>query len=73
MFGEKERFRRTLGPWLERLAGKSESLFNYVLFELPSGYGMVPSRALATLGVLILVFALVYMVALVTARGRAGI
>jgi hypothetical protein len=60
-------------PWLEKLAGKSESLFSYVLFELPSGYGLVPSRALATLGLLILVFSLVYMVALVTARGRAGI
>jgi hypothetical protein len=60
-------------PWLEQLAGKSESLFSYVLFELPSGYGMVPSRALATLGFLILGFSLVYMVALLTARGRAGI
>jgi hypothetical protein len=60
-------------PWVEKLAGKSESLFSYVLFELPSAYGMVPSRALATLGVLILVFSLVYMVALVAARGRAGI
>jgi uncharacterized protein YjbI with pentapeptide repeats len=60
-------------PWLEQLTGKGESLFSYVLFELPSGYGMVPSRALATLGLLILVFSLVYMVALVTARGRAGI
>jgi uncharacterized protein YjbI with pentapeptide repeats len=59
--------------WLERLASKGESLFNYVLFELPSGYGLVPSRALATLGCLILGFSLVYMVALVTARGRAGI
>jgi hypothetical protein len=60
-------------PWPGKLAGKSESLFSYVLFELPSDYGMVPSRALATLGLLILVFALVYMVALFTARGRAGI
>jgi hypothetical protein len=60
-------------PWLKQLAGKSESLFSYVLFELPSGYGMVPSRALATLGLLILVFSLVYMVALVKARRRAGI
>jgi hypothetical protein len=60
-------------PWLEKLAGKSESLFSYVLFELPSGYGMVPSRALTTLGFLILVFYLIYMVALSTARGRAGI
>jgi hypothetical protein len=59
-------------PWPEQLAGKSESLFSYVLFDLPSAYGMAPSRALATLGVLILVFALVYMVALVTARGRAS-
>jgi Pentapeptide repeats (8 copies) len=60
-------------PWVEKLAGKSESLFSYVLFELTSGYGMAPSRALATLGFLILVFALVYMVALETACGRAGI
>jgi uncharacterized protein YjbI with pentapeptide repeats len=60
-------------PWQEKLAGKSESLFNYVLFELPSGYGMAPSRALATLGLLILVFSLIYMVALLAARGRAGI
>jgi hypothetical protein len=60
-------------PWPEQLVGKSESLFNYVLFELPSGYGMAPSRALTALGLLILVFALVYMVALVAARGRAGI
>jgi hypothetical protein len=34
---------------------------------------MVPSRALGTLGVLILVFSLAYMGALLTARGRAGI
>jgi hypothetical protein len=26
--------------WRERLTGKSESLFNYVQYELPSGYGM---------------------------------
>jgi hypothetical protein len=59
--------------WPEKLAGKSESLFIYVLFELPSGYGMAPSRALATLGLLIPVFAVLYTVALWTARGRAGI
>jgi Pentapeptide repeats (8 copies) len=59
--------------WLEKLAGKSESLFSYVLFELPSGYGLAPSRALATLGLLILGFSLIYMVALMAARGRAGI
>ena len=56
--------------WLSKLAGKSESLFSYVLFELPSGYGMVPSRALATLGLLILVFSLTYMVALVCQSPR---
>jgi hypothetical protein len=60
-------------PWLERLAGKGESLFSYVWFELPSGYGMAPRRALAGLGLLILVFSLIYMIALFTARGRAGI
>ena len=60
-------------PWQERLAGKVESLFSYVLFELPSDYGMTPGRALQTLGLLILVFSLIYMVALLTARGRAGI
>jgi hypothetical protein len=54
------------------LAGKSESLFSYVLFELPSAYGMAPSRALGTLGFLILVFSFPYMVA-VAARGPAGI
>jgi hypothetical protein len=59
--------------WLKNLTGKSESLFSYVLFELPSGYGMAPRRALATLGLLILVFSLVYMVALLSACGRAGI
>ncbi len=41
--------------WLEQLAGKSESLFNYVWFELPSGYGMAPRRALAALALLIAV------------------
>jgi hypothetical protein len=43
-----------------------------VWFELPSGYGMVPSRALAGLGLLITLFSVLYMVA-VTTRGPAGI
>jgi hypothetical protein len=60
-------------PRLQKVTGKSESLFSYALFELPSGYGTVPSRALGILGLFILVFSLVYMVALVTARGRAGL
>jgi hypothetical protein len=69
----KAKYLKDTRPWLERLAGKSESLFNHVLFELPSGYGMVPSRAFATLGLLILGFSFVYMVGVLTARGRAGI
>jgi hypothetical protein len=59
-------------PWRERLAGKIESLLSYVLFELPSNYGMTPGRALQTLGVLIGLFALPYMAA-VLASGDAGI
>jgi hypothetical protein len=47
-------------PWLEQLAGKSESLFSHVLFELPSHYGMAPGRALCGLLGLIPVFALFY-------------
>jgi hypothetical protein len=58
--------------WLEQLAGKSESLFNYVWFELPSGYGMAPRRALAALALLIAVFSVPYMV-VITTRGPAGI
>ena len=59
-------------PWLEQLAGKGESLFNYVLFELPSGYGMAPSRCLVGLGLLIGLFSWPYMAA-IAARGPAGI
>jgi Pentapeptide repeats (8 copies) len=70
---ENDPEKRDERSWLAKLTGKSESLFSYVLFELPSAYGMAPSRALATPGLLILVFAVVYMVALWTARGRAGI
>jgi pentapeptide repeat protein len=47
-------------PWLELLAGKSESLFSYVLFELPSGCGMAPGRALWALLGFIPGFALLY-------------
>jgi Pentapeptide repeats (8 copies) len=58
--------------WLERFAGKCESLFSYVFFEFPSGYGMAPRRALQTLCLLMALFSIPYMVA-VTARGPAGI
>jgi hypothetical protein len=59
-------------PWPDMLAGKIESLFSYVLFELPSAYGMAPGRALVGLVLLIVLFSFPYMVA-VTARGPAGI
>jgi len=60
-------------PWLDKIAGKSESLFNLCFFELTSGYGLVPGRALITLVLLIPVFSLVYIVALLSAHGRSGI
>jgi hypothetical protein len=59
--------------WSEMVAGKSESLFNYVLFELPCDYGMSPGRLLRILGYSIGLFSLVYMIALFTTRGRAGV
>jgi Pentapeptide repeats (8 copies) len=66
----KEKDRR---PWLQKLAGKSESLFNYVLFELPSAYGMAPGRALWWLLGMIPIFALPYWVAIKRANSRSGI
>jgi Pentapeptide repeats (8 copies) len=64
---------RRLQAWKSRdLWKKSESLFNYVWFELPSGYGMAPRQALAGLGLLIALFSIPYMVA-VTTHGPAGI
>jgi hypothetical protein len=64
---------KDMRPWLTWLAGKSESVFRYVLFELPSGYGMVPGRALWGLLAFILIFALPYWIALKTANRRSGI
>jgi Pentapeptide repeats (8 copies) len=60
-------------PWREKLTGKSESLFSYVLFELPSHYGMAPGRALWSLLGLILIFALPYWMAIKHANSRSGI
>ena len=42
-------------------------------FELPSDYGMSYGRPLKILGGSIGLFLFVYMIALLTARGRAGI
>jgi Pentapeptide repeats (8 copies) len=63
---------RNKRPWLEKLAGKSESLFSYMLFELPCHYGMTPGRALQMLGFLIVLFSIPYMIA-VMIYGDAGI
>jgi hypothetical protein len=60
-------------PWLEKFWGKLESGFKLVAFELPSDYGMSYGRPLKILGVSIGGFSLLYIIALVTARGRAGI
>jgi hypothetical protein len=60
-------------PWLEKLAGKSESLFSYVLFELPSAYGMAPGGALWGLLGLIPGFALLYWIALRSVKSRSGL
>jgi hypothetical protein len=66
-------YRKDTRPWVEKLAGKSESLFSYVLFELPSAYGMAPGRALWGLLGLIPIFALPYRMAIRHANSRSGI
>jgi pentapeptide repeat protein len=59
--------------WKEGPAwAKFESAFNFLLFELPCLYGMAPGRLLRTLGLLIPLFSIPYMLAL-RGRGRSGI
>jgi uncharacterized protein YjbI with pentapeptide repeats len=60
-------------PWLAQLWGELESGFKLVAFEWPSDYGMSYGRPLKILVVLIGVFSVIYMIAVFTARGRAGI
>jgi pentapeptide repeat protein len=60
-------------PWLEKLWGKLESVFKLVAFELPSDYGMSYGRPLKILVGSITGFSFLYVIALFTARGRAGI
>jgi hypothetical protein len=67
------RYEEDTRSWLEQLAGKSESLFSYVLFELPSHYGMAPGRALWGLLGFIPGFALLYRIALQHAGNRSGL
>jgi Pentapeptide repeats (8 copies) len=59
--------------WLEKLAGKSESLFKYVLFDLPSQYGMAPGLALRSLLGFIPCFALLYWIVLRHASNRSSL
>jgi len=58
----------------ERLhhASRTDSLFSYVLFELPSQWGMSPWRPFKILGSLLFVFALPYFFAL-NSESNAGI
>jgi hypothetical protein len=65
--------RKDTRPGLEKLWGKLESGFKLVAFELPSDYGMSSGRPLKILAGSIGLFFFVYMIALCTARGRAGI
>ena len=51
------------------LGDKAESLFNLVLFELPSDYGMSPGRPLRILGALTLLFSAPYMLAVRRGKG----
>jgi hypothetical protein len=60
-------------PPLARFWGRLESGFKLVAFEWPSAYGLSYGRPLKILGGCIGVGALVYMVALFTARDRAGL
>lgn len=50
-----------------------DSTFNWVLFDLPVGYGLYPGRALQILGALIPVFALLYGWAIGRPTGNYGI
>jgi hypothetical protein len=60
-------------PWLEQLVGKTKSLIRYVLFELPSHYGMAPGRALLGLLGLIPGFALFYWTLLRRASSHSSL
>ena len=53
----------------DSISDKIESLFNLVLFESPSAYGMYPGRPLRILGVVVFLFSIPYMIALGLGRG----
>jgi hypothetical protein len=58
--------------WWKKFKGTGAFRFNFILFELPSGYGMAPNHALIGLGILIALFSFPYMVG-ITTPGPAGI
>lgn len=51
-------------------AGSVEYVFGYLLFELPTAWGMLPGRALKILFWLIFVFWIFYLIAILIARGE---
>jgi uncharacterized protein YjbI with pentapeptide repeats len=53
----------------DNIGYKIDSIFNLILFELPSAYGMYPGRPLRILGVSIALFSVPYMFALSFGRG----
>ncbi len=56
----------------QRLSHATEAGFSFVLFEMPLQWGMSPGRALRILGLLLLVFAAPYWLALQTPTGCKG-
>ena len=58
--------------WERGVAGKIESAFQYILFEVTSDYGMSPWRPLLIVVILIPLFSVSYMIAL-KAQGRSRI
>jgi uncharacterized protein YjbI with pentapeptide repeats len=62
-----------LQAWSRGWAGKLDSLFNLVAFEVTSAYGRSPGRPLMIVFVLMVVFAAPYAAATATEHGRSGI
>lgn len=66
------KFTERRNAWNAGAVGKIESIFNLVLFEVTSEYGMSPARPLLILAALLLVFSLPYVIA-ICRPGQAGI
>ncbi|MEP1209960.1 MAG: pentapeptide repeat-containing protein [Rhizobiaceae bacterium] len=61
---ERSRTSHALERWSINPIGAAEAFFRLLVFEMPVAYGLYPSRALMTILVLILVFAVIYDVCL---------